>query len=204
MSAAAAERLRIYGDANTNVINGNAGNDFIRGWSWRILPSITAARAQTRSTIPDSGRHHRLDGSTYIGRLFPQGDIIARGRGAWSAPTMTTRSTARPAAKLTGSLVTTRSTAMLAMSTINGGAGNDIITGGTGADIIDSGAGTDFAGYIASTVGVTVYLDGVTLGSGGVMRWATSFQISRRSLAPLSTIRFMAASAESISGSAGQ
>jgi Ca2+-binding RTX toxin-like protein len=51
--------------------------------------------------------------------------------------------------------------------TIQGGSGDDQIIGGADADTIDGGSGTDTASYATSSVGVTVYNDGVTLGTGG-------------------------------------
>jgi Ca2+-binding RTX toxin-like protein len=50
--------------------------------------------------------------------------------------------------------------------TLLGGAGNDVLAGGAGADVIDGGAGIDTVDYSASTVAVTIHLDG-TVSSGG-------------------------------------
>ncbi len=50
---------------------------------------------------------------------------------------------------------------------LQGGDGDDLLIGGAGADTIDGGADTDTVSYTASTAGVTVVLDGVTLGKGG-------------------------------------
>ena len=49
---------------------------------------------------------------------------------------------------------------------LNGAAGDDVLFGGSGADAINGGAGYDLAGYIDSTVGVTVSL-ATGVGSGG-------------------------------------
>ena len=49
---------------------------------------------------------------------------------------------------------------------IDGGRGNDALIGGAGADTLKGGLGTDTADYSASSLAVTVYLDG-TVGVGG-------------------------------------
>ena len=57
--------------------------------------------------------------------------------------------------------------------TLSGGAGNDTITGGAGADMLDGGTGTNtlFFGTnfgnlasVSASAGITINLDGVTLG----------------------------------------
>ena len=49
---------------------------------------------------------------------------------------------------------------------LDGGSGNDTLVGGAGADTLTGGLGTDTADYSASSLAVTVYLDG-TVGVGG-------------------------------------
>jgi Ca2+-binding RTX toxin-like protein len=70
---------------------------------------------------------------------------------------------------------------------LQGGNGDDWINAGLGADVVDGGSGTDILSFMDytlsgiddSTAGVTVYLDGVTAGSGGFAQGDTYANFER-------------------------
>jgi Ca2+-binding RTX toxin-like protein len=172
---------RITGDKNANELNGADGDDVLDGGAGNDTlfgegGDDTLIGGLGEDVLHGGGQTVAGDTASYFGLSVAVNASLLTNKGQYLNGLVTETDTfidienltgGAGADTLTGNGDDNRLEGAAGNDTLEGGGGNDILIGGAGADIINGGADTDTASYETSAVGVTVVLNGVTLGIGG-------------------------------------